>query len=1111
MKRNLSLLFAVLCAAVSLFGQTNSSPWYDPMMHTQANTGAPNPVVNTPQSTWNPGSTMQPQTQNPYVVDLARAASHYSPPNPYVHPTPQQTQWYVNNHPALWNLPSSAKEQIVSGNTTVLSGSYLPNGTPNPFYSNGRIIPNWYLPATWPSIGTSWAGVQPNGFLPNSTNMTYNPSASFGSISINRPSTPVYQPPSTSNISTIAVTRPAPSDLNKSQQNPAPNFIDIHREALASNPFYSNGTDVTRSIESTKRSLELSEAAGDKVGQVTSHAALAQLFARQGELENARTQIGFAERLADKSANPSLEVVLLRTQASITMASGGFEEAIANYQKAIAALKELKDESDLAEVQTSLGWAFQSVGDVRQALAAYEEAQKLFAALGNHDGEIRVALGIGSLYQSMGEFDKASAEYIKVAQFVSGEQRARMLVSVAEMYVALNDPQNALSRYEKALNLTGGQNSALQVSILTGIGRCYMAARKYAAAQRYFQEADAKAASLGDRRLQSGVLASVGELNYWRAISPPLPSTSLRMPDSDPFRSFHESLLNSGRLSPAADGEIRYRYFIPDPGKYFSEALKHYKSSLALTQAAGDRIGEIGILTNIGLAYDAWDKQHDALNYYLNALKKLEDLQTAARLEEFRVDLASQSTRLYQRAVELEIRQHRPEEAFNLTERSRARMLLDQLGNTPIDPYKEASKDFIQQEENLRRRNITLQRQLAQEMARPTPEMNAERIQSLQTRIAQVQREYQDALLRLKLSNPAYSSFVSVSPLSLDEVQRNLPPEVTLVSYFTTLQATFAFVITRKDFHVAKLPVNEAQLTEAILNFHDFAGPGSESAALKLLHSWLIEPLGSRLKTAKLVFVPHGILNDLPFGALNSDGANYLNDSYAISYLPSASALAYLKPANRHGNQIVVLANDQEEGAPPLSHAYEEARAVASLGTARLLLGNEASASMLNALGGDYDIVHLIGHVYVDNSYPRFSRISLGPTLEQDGVLDLNRVLRLNLHQTRLVVLSGCQTQVGSRSRGDDVISLNRAFLYAGASSVIASLWSVDDDATTALMIAFYRHLQKEPDRAQALRKAQMEIRQKYPDPYYWAGFVLTGDRGESANPNLVASGVSPK
>jgi len=122
-----------------------------------------------------------------------------------------------------------------------------------------------------------------------------------------------------------------------------------------------------------------------------------------------------------------------------------------------------------------------------------------------------------------------------------------------------------------------------------------------------------------------------------------------------------------------------------------------------------------------------------------------------------------------------------------------------------------------------------------------------------------------------------------------------------------------------------------------------------------------------------------------------------------------------------------------------------------------------------------------------------------------DGWLELNQIYGLDLRKTNLVVLSGCQSQLGKQSRGDDIVGLSRAFMYAGTPSVIASLWGVDDAATQQLMTAFYTYLKHGMSKAAALRAAQADLRRTYPNPYYWAAFVLTGNPGMTDNSGLVA------
>jgi CHAT domain-containing protein/Tfp pilus assembly protein PilF len=816
--------------------------------------------------------------------------------------------------------------------------------------------------------------------------------------------------------------------------------------------------------------LALSESAGDKVGQITNHAALAQLLVQQGKLDQAFMHLSVAETMTKAVGDPRLQANLLQTRGAAYMSSGEFEKSLDAYREAMKLSRSLNDRGGQAELFASSGWAFQSLGNIPRALGCYESAITLFAEVGNKDGEVRARIGMGSLYQALGEWNKASEEYMRAAPSASDEQYARMLVSVAEIHQSLNQPLDALSGYKKALTLirsANDQDPTLEGAIWAGLARSQMSAGSYQVAEFYFAKAMAKIKESGNRAAEAGIIASIGELNYWTALS-----------------------------SPTINPKTR-----------FTEALKEYGLALPMMREMGDRLGEIGILTNTGLVYDAWGKPREALPYYLEALQKMDELGTSARLEEFRLDLAGQSASLYQRAILLEASLHHMEEAFDLSERARARSFLDQLGNHRIDLAKHPPSDFSLSEEKLRAENVSLQRQLGQELAKPGPDVNPERTLSLRTRLSAVRKEYEDLVHQLKVSNPEYASFLSISPLTLGEAQQQLAPDVTVLSYYTTPEMTLAFVLTRDSFHVSKLSVSELELFLAVTTFLDFSGTSDMPPSLKTLFKRLIAPVKSQLKTSRLAVVPYGVLHGLPFAALTPDGQHFLGDDYSVFYLPSLSVLPHIHArVKTGGSQALVLANDQEEGLPRLSYAEGEARAVASLWGSQPLLGEAATASMLRSKAGEYDIVHLIAHFDFDSQHPQSSRIILGRTKANDGPLELHDVFGLDLRKTNLVVLSGCQSQRGSRTRGDDVLGLSRAFIYAGTPSVIASLWSVDDDATQQLMIAFYTHLKEGLSKAEALRGAQADIRHKYPNPFYWAGFVLTGDPGQAGTSRLLAS-----
>ena len=204
----------------------------------------------------------------------------------------------------------------------------------------------------------------------------------------------------------------------------------------------------------------------------------------------------------------------------------------------------------------------------------------------------------------------------------------------------------------------------------------------------------------------------------------------------------------------------------------------------------------------------------------------------------------------------------------------------------------------------------------------------------------------------------------------------------------------------------------------------------------------------------------------------------------------------------------MILQAMQEQQAPlvlgdpdgSLSHSREEAKVVAELYGTTAYVGSDALERLVWERGRDAGILHLSSHgVYNDRS-PLFSRVLLAPDDEEDGNLEVYEIYNrgLNLAKADLVVLSACQTNVGELSRGDDIVGLSRALIYAGTPSVIASLWSVSDESTRVLMEKFYTHLREGMSKAEALRAAQIEMiaGEKYTHPYYWAAFGVTGDPG---------------
>jgi CHAT domain-containing protein len=328
-----------------------------------------------------------------------------------------------------------------------------------------------------------------------------------------------------------------------------------------------------------------------------------------------------------------------------------------------------------------------------------------------------------------------------------------------------------------------------------------------------------------------------------------------------------------------------------------------------------------------------------------------------------------------------------------------------------------------------------------------------------------------------------------------------LDGNTSLLSYFVTSEKILAFVITRDSFNVVELPVGREKLNAEVSSFRRFDNTNeAHPDSLRRLHDWLIAPLKPYIKTPVLGIIPHGVLHYLPFAAL-TDGNSYLGERYKLFHLPSASVMKFIRGKVKPvaSSRLLAIAQSRAEGLEVLDYADAEAETVARLyDTKAFLTGSMSKADFMNR-ARDYDILHIVAHAELNLSNPLFTRIVIGSDAngtERSGYFEVNDVYGLDLTKATLVVLSACDTHVGRQSKGDDITGLNRAFIYAGTPTVIASLWAVNDESSSYLMERFYTNLKRGMDKAEALQAAQLETRRKYPSSYYWAGFVLTGDPG---------------
>jgi CHAT domain-containing protein len=399
-------------------------------------------------------------------------------------------------------------------------------------------------------------------------------------------------------------------------------------------------------------------------------------------------------------------------------------------------------------------------------------------------------------------------------------------------------------------------------------------------------------------------------------------------------------------------------------------------------------------------------------------------------------------------------------------------------------------------------------------------------VRELEAQLAAAEKEHADALAAIAARGDQLAALVPgrSAVLKLADVQALLDEQTTLVSYYVLGdKGALAFIITQEDLSVVELPeATPANLRAALVDLYQWLNlDNPQSLPLRKLHAWLIAPLADHLRTPQVGIIPHWLLHYVPFPAL-TDGTTHFGQERVLFNLPSASALPFIRAdATRtpdSGGQPALIFGNPAAGDPslrPLVYAAAEAKAVAERLGASVYTGAEASEARLRSGASGVGVVHLAAHGRYNVANPLYSAIYLAPSGKDDGRLETHEVYGLDLAAADLVVLSACQSNVGELTTGDELVGLTRAFFFAGAPTVVASLWAVDDEATGALMVRFYTHLQEGKGKAEALQAAQADIRSdpahpQWAHPYYWAAFVLSGDPGQMPSPANATPSPAP-
>ena len=840
-----------------------------------------------------------------------------------------------------------------------------------------------------------------------------------------------------------------------------------------------------------QRAAAIGRMAGDTLGEGKSHNNLAGYWDRLGHRDSAAVNYRRALEIFRQLGNRPFEVTVLLGLGDMYLDAGLPDSAASYYWPAVLERQKTGDASLEAQSLGKLGYLYSTLGRRDSALVLLSEAANVARAnLPALYGFLLTNRGL--VLREVGRPDSALADCLTGSRVqreignTSGEAQSWYCAGNAYRDLAQDDSALVLLHRARSVWATI-RNLKYGADADADIGVAHLMFGRPDSALVYLDAALLTRRSIGDRRGETESYLHLGQAhaalrNLDSAIA--YSSRALVTARETRFRSLEAKILYSFGLTLEIAGEV-------------DSARRTLEEALAASREVQDRPSEAAILQAIG-AIERRPGVGDlarASAYFDSSAAIRASLMSYARTDESRVGLAEDGARIYGDWALTLLARHgeagtsrAPLAALAAVERGRAQALRQLMRPTDKQAASDTPASAVGSDEPL----IAEGRRLR----------DAVRISGVPVLYYQVTA---DTLLHW-LILPSGDVQVGRVPIPQDSLSRLIG--LVHAAY------TAGGVRTLRDL---EFTANESADRGLGLG----ANPATSAEALERLSTLLIpESVVRRLAAMpEWVVVPHGQLGLVPFAALPvRQFREPLGTRIALRYVPSLTVLLEtgradrLPPGASRGTPLVVgdplmptLPDPSgiRRPLPQLPGSKREAEEVAALLQTRVFSGSDASETDVRWRLSNATIAHFATHGYAfsTSSRSRDSFIALAPVGNNDGLLTVGEVLDdLPRMRAELVVLSACQTGLGITKESEGTLGFQRAFLAKGARSVLVSLWSVDDEATRALMASFYAHWVSDkdtPSKAEALRRAQREIARTpgFANPRFWAAFQLIGDR----------------
>jgi CHAT domain-containing protein len=872
--------------------------------------------------------------------------------------------------------------------------------------------------------------------------------------------------------------------------------------------------------------LSLSQSIGDRSGELNSLINLGKASILLSDFPKALELSERALRMVNELGERRKETIVLNNLCLIHQQTGAFEKAFEMCKEAVSTARGTNNRLSEANAIQNLGSIYYRTGDYQKAIDFYGQSKQIFKELGNRRGEATAITNIGWLYAVLGDLQKANDAAHQALELwrALGDQNREVIVlnNLAVNYFQLSDYRKALEMHLQILPVRKRLNESEGTAVtLENIAQCFDSLGETQKAIEYHEQAITLLREGSEVRLLAGALRTTGESyrltgNHQKALE--FLTEALKI-----FRQVGDRYNEGVALAETA-------YLERDRGNLF-EAKKLIGQGLAALESVRTSVKSQQLrATFLASAKNYYEfetdllmrlhQQHPGDGYDAAALASSEKGRARSLLE-----LLVESRAEIREGVDSALLAREQELRDSIAEKAEHQIRLLSAQHTD-EAAEKASKEIdaltTEYEQVLARIRETSPRYAA--LTQPLPLS----LKDIQTRVL----DSETLLLEYSLGEErSFLWAITQDSISTFELPKRQDVEVAARKVYE--------LVTERNRVIKEETLAQRRLRVA-------RSDEEYQRAASVLSDMILQPAVSQLKGKRLLFVGDGVLQYVPFASLPVPTAGPASSyrplilDHEIINLPSASVMAALREEtagrSRASKTLAVLAdpvfqNDDprignaESGkisADASTEAYrsakesgldsfvrlrftrEEANEITRLVSSdKRLEALDFAASRANATSaalGQYQIVHFATHGLINNRHPELSGIVLSLVDEkgqaQNGFLRLYEIYNLKLGAD-LVVLSACQTAVGQEVRGEGLLGLTRGFMYAGAPRVVATLWQVDDRATSELMKRFYQKMLGEGLRpAAALKAAQVSMQsdKRWGSPHFWAAFTLHGD-----------------